>query len=205
MSLPRVLAIGLTIAACSSDSDRPKPEPTTPPADAAVIDGITTLGAPDPNAHVDDDPSLPPVTARPPTKRARRQIEILLRSSPPGAMASVDGLQVGPTPTYWVGETGAEHEFTFSLPKHALARYRFFPIATGTLHARLDPVATYVDAGVPPPGLVQPPPIPPPETLVAPVPTLAPDAAPMTPPPITYDAAPLAPAPLDAAPMGPAP
>ncbi len=199
MSTPRAFAIVLTIAACSGKSDDgEKPVSTPPPADAAVIDGITAFGTPDPNAHVDDDPSLPPV-ARPANKRPGRQIEILLRSSPPGAMASVDGLQVGPTPTYWVGETGAEHEFTFSLPKHALARYRFFPITTGTLHARLDPVANDVDAGVPPPGLVQPSPIPPPETLVAPAPTMAPDAA------ISVDAAPLAPGPDASTPIGPTP
>lgn len=183
MSTARAFAIVLTIAACSGKSEDAgeKPASTPPPADAAVIDGITTFGTPDPNAHVDDDPSLPPVATRPVNKRPGRQIEILLRSSPPGAMASVDGLQVGPTPTYWVGETGAEHEFTFSLPKHALARYRFFPISTGTLHARLDPVANDVDAGVPPPGLVQPSPIPPPETLVAPAPTMTPDAAVLAP------------------------
>ena len=183
MSTARAFAIVLTIAACSGKSEDAgeKPASTPPPADAAVIDGITTFGTPDPNAHVDDDPSLPPVATRPVNKRPGRQIEILLRSSPPGAMASVDGLQVGPTPTYWVGETGAEHEFTFSLPKHALARYRFFPISTGTLHARLDPVANDVDVGVPPPGLVQPSPIPPPETLVAPAPTMTPDAAVLAP------------------------
>lgn len=173
----RAFAITLTLAACSSKADVPPPSsPPTPPfADAAAIDGITSFGAPDPNAHVDEDPT--PISPRPSTRRPGRQIEILLRSSPPGALASVDGLQVGTTPTYWVGETGAEHEFTFSLPKHALARYRFFPIATGTLHAQLDPIANDIDAGVPPPHLVAPPPIPPPETLVTPAP-VAVDAAP---------------------------
>ncbi|MFN0253146.1 MAG: hypothetical protein ACKV2T_40105 [Kofleriaceae bacterium] len=176
MSTTRALAIAVSLAACSSKSgSSDPPAPVTPPSDASVIDGITSFGSPDPNAHVDEDPSVPRV-ARPANRRAGRPIEILLRSSPSGAMASVDGLQVGPTPTYWVGETGAEHEFTFSLPKHALARYRFFPVQTGTLHARLDPVATPVDVGVPPPGLVQPPLIAPPETLVAPAPIVV-DAA----------------------------
>ncbi|MGE0395524.1 MAG: PEGA domain-containing protein [Kofleriaceae bacterium] len=187
------LAIAVTIAACSGDSDdKPATPPPPPPADAAVIDGITQLGTPDPNAHVDEDPARTTTPARPKDKRPGRPIEIVLRSSPPNATVYVDGLEVGRTPTYWVGETGAEHEFTFSLPKHALARYKFFPIATGTLHARLDPVAVYVDAGVPPPHLVQPPPIPPPETLAAPAP-IAPDA-PLAP---TTTDAPLAPA-LDA-------
>lgn len=185
--MARAFAIALTIAACSSGSDKPAPKPV-PPIDAAVIDGITSFGAADPNAHVDEDPTISP-TARSTTKRTGRQIEIFLRSTPTGAMASVDGLQVGRTPTYWVGETGAEHEFTFSYPKHALARYRFFPVTTGVLHARLDPVGNDIDAGVPPAGLVQPSPIPPPETLVAPVPVM-PDAAPMAPAPVTVDAAP---------------
>jgi hypothetical protein len=199
MSMTRAFAIALTLVACSGKSDpADKREPL--PADAAVIDGITSFGAPDPNAHIDDDPTLP-TKARPANRRPGRPIEILLRSSPSGAMVSVDGLQVGPTPTYWVGETGAEHEFTFSLRKHALARYRFFPIATGTLHARLDPVANDIDAGVPPAHLVQPSPIPPPETLVAPAPKMAPDAA-----PITQDAAPIAPSIDSSGPaIGPAP
>lgn len=204
MSSTRAVAIALTLVACGGnrDEDKPAPAPTPAPADAAVIDGITAIGTPDPNAHVDDVPGAPRPAVRA-TKRPGRQIEILLRSTPPGAMASVDGLQVGATPTYWVGETGEEHEFTFSLPKHALARYRFFPITTGTLHARLDPVASDVDAGVPPPGLVQPPPIPPPETLVAPAPTAAPDAAPLAPdaaiapdassPPVTPSGGPVGP------------
>jgi hypothetical protein len=160
MSTARSLAIALTIAACSGKSDAPA---ARPPADAAVIDAVH---APDP--HVDEDPTH--VTAHPVQKRPGRQIEILLRSSPPKATVFVDGLEVGTTPTYWLGETGAEHEFTFSLPKHALARYKFFPISTGVLHARLEPVANDVDAGVPPAGLVQPPLIPPPETLVTPAP-----------------------------------
>jgi hypothetical protein len=195
MSTVRALAIVLTIAACSSDHDKPAPTPPPPPADAATIDGITTVGTPDPNAHLDEDPTGP-VAARPTNKRPGRQIEILLRSSPPNSTVYVDGLEVGRTPTYWIGETGAEHEFTFSLPRHALARYKFFPITTGTLHARLDPVANDVDAGVPPPGLVQPSQIPPPETLVTPAPNMAPDAAlaPLA-PPTTIDAAPMAPAP----------
>jgi hypothetical protein len=176
MSSARSVAIALTIAACSDKSDPPAPAPP-PPADASAIDASS--GTADPNAHVDDDPTH--TTARPQQKRPGRQIEILLRSTPPKAHAFVDGLEVGVTPTYWVGETGAEHEFTFQLPKHALARYKFFPITTGTLHARLDPVANDVDAGVPPAGLVQPPPIPPPETLVTPAP-VAPDAALVVPP-----------------------
>ena len=164
MSRAWLFAIG-ALAACSSKTEPPRPAPVPALVDAG-IDSVIAPGVHDPNvAH--EDPTAPAPT-RPPPKRAGRPIEILLRSSPPGATVSVDGFAIGVTPTYWAGETGAEHEFTFSLPRHALARYRFLPITTGTLHARLDPVATDVDAGVPPPGLVQQPPIAPPATQVTP-------------------------------------
>jgi hypothetical protein len=83
--------------------------------------------------------------------RASRPIDIVLRSSPPGATAAVDGVPIGSTPTYWSGEAnGREHEFTFVLPGYAFARYRFVPITSGIVHARLDVLTDDVDAGVPP-------------------------------------------------------
>src|SRR5205085_914810 len=53
---------------------------------------------------------------------ARRTLEIMLRSSPSGADAAVDGELVGKTPVLWEGEfTGREREFTFTLPGHGVA------------------------------------------------------------------------------------
>lgn len=95
---------------------------------------------------------------RPLSNRPGRPIDVILRSSPPGAEASVDGVGLGPTPAYWNGMAdGREHEFVFVLASHAVARYRFVPITSGVIHARLEMISDDVDAGVPsadqPPGI----------------------------------------------------
>ncbi len=118
----------------------------------------------------------------------------MLRTTPHGAEARVDGVLIGLTPTFWFGESdGREHEFTFTRRGHAVGRYRFVPVQSGIIHAQLEPVAQdNPDAGIKP--------------QIAP--TFAPDAAVVAPPPtvLTPDAAP---APLDATvappPTGPGP
>ena len=165
--------------------------------DAGVV-GITAIPGFDPASgmHLDDDNPGHPV-ARKPQTHAGHPIDVTLRSSPTGAMAAVDGIQIGITPTYWAGEAnGREHEFTFVLDGHATARYRFVPVTSGVIHGHLEPVAEEAnDAGVPPPEVVPRPLTPPPAptTLVTPV-----DAAPRPP-------APDAPAPVDAEALGPQP
>lgn len=140
------------------------------PADAAP-DGITTIGTFDPasGAHLDDvNPTSVPDRPRAP-KRSGRPIEIMLRSTPSGARVFVNSIDTGQkTPTMWLGETGSEAtEFGFSLPQFAYTRYKFWPIQSGVLHARLEPIGRDVDAGVPPAHLVQQPTsITPPETLI---------------------------------------
>ncbi len=65
----------------------------------------------------------------------------MLRSSPPGAVAAVDGVAVGPTPTLWEGTVNATpREFTFVLPGYAIARYRFVPTRSGIVHGTLEPI-----------------------------------------------------------------
>ncbi|HEY4055625.1 MAG TPA: PEGA domain-containing protein [Kofleriaceae bacterium] len=189
----RALACSMLISACGKPAQDPPP-PTEPvpaaPADAAV-DGISQIGSYDPasGAHLDDDgPAVP--TAKP-GKRTGKPIEIMLRSTPSGARAYVDGNFVGVTPTYWPGDTGAEHEFTFAMPQYELARYRFVPVQTGVLHARLELVIGDVAAGMPPAHLVEPPPL----SVVPETPPLAP----VTPPPPPTVINPSA-APVDAAP-----
>jgi len=143
------------VGACSEKSDPPAPaRQSVPavPADAAVSpsDGITSIGTfdPDSGVHLDDDvpgpapaPTQPPATPPHPPAHAK-SIDVMLKSSPPGAMAAVDGVQIGPTPTYWSnGEAdGREHEFTFVLRGYAAARYRFVPVASGVIHARLEAI-----------------------------------------------------------------
>lgn len=195
------------LAACSGNSDtKPVPPPAPQLADAGV-DGIGTIGVYDPSsgAHLDD--YVPADGERPRAKRVGRPIEILLRSTPPGARVHADGQLVGLTPTYWQGETG-EHEFTFVLERHALARYRFHAITTGVVHAQLEPVVVSTDAGVPPPGMVRQ--IPAPQTMVTPD-AAAPLAIDAGAPPIVIDAPAPVPVTVDAAvdaasvPVGPQP
>jgi hypothetical protein len=70
--------------------------------------------------------------------RGSEKLQLVLRSSPPGALAAVDGKIIGPTPTYWRGDaSGNAREFTFVLDGHALARYRFVPLRDGVVHATL--------------------------------------------------------------------
>lgn len=130
----------LVLASCSSKSE-PPPE-TPPPADAAVpLDTITEIGSTDPDRFLDPDPARRTPATKPQRNRPARPIDIILKSSPPGAEAAVDGVSVGRTPAYWYGDAdGREHEFTFVMHGHDTARYRFVPIQSGTVHAKLDVV-----------------------------------------------------------------
>ena len=177
-----VAALSMTAACADKASSKPiDPVPATAPGDAGVKQLGPVLVDPG-DMHLDDDVAKRPVQNQP--THPGKQIDIILRSSPSGAMAAVDGVPVGITPAYWSGMAdGREHEFTFVHADHAVARYRFVPISSGVIHARLTPVSEDVDAGVPPPEVV-PRPLPAPDAAVmqAPPPpptviTPAPDAA----------------------------
>ena len=137
-------SLAALIAGCSDHSKhREKSEPPPPaPAPAPASPDHTVP------AHPDETPHVAPASPNP---RAVHPIAVTLRSTPPGATAAVDGTPVGPTPAYWGGDAdGHEHEFTFALRGYALARYRFVPVTSGVVHARLDPIAEETDAGVSP-------------------------------------------------------
>lgn len=182
------------LAACSEKSEHHAKSEPPPPAPAPVAQEHALPPQADESVHV------APTTPNP---RAAHPIEVTLRSTPPGATAAVDGTTVGPTPAFWGGDAdGHEHEFTFELRGYALARYRFVPITSGVVHARLEPIAEETDAGVSPeiavPAagavLVNPPPAVPADAYVAPPPPITPpDVA-----PVHVDAAP-------APPLGPQP
>jgi hypothetical protein len=186
-------ALLLVIAACS-DKPRPvaKSEPPRPPTQS--------LTDRTPPMRVDDTPrpTTAPSTGSP---RGAHAIQVTLRSTPSGATAAVDGTVLGPTPAYWGGDAdGREHEFTFDLTGYALARYRFVPITSGVVHARLEPIVEETDAGVsvetavpgagavlvnPPPAAVAsdaavalPPPIVPPDAMAPPDAAVAPPLGP---------------------------
>ena len=129
-----------TATACSSKAT-PSPAPPAPVVAQntpdAYVPGITTIGTVDPTGvHLDDDSvATAPVVRTAP--RLARHLEVLLRSSPPGALAAVDGITVGTTPILWQGEfTGREREFTFALTGHRIARYRFVPLSNGVVQDR---------------------------------------------------------------------
>lgn len=76
----------------------------------------------------------------------RRPLHIKLLSTPSGALAAVDGTPIGRTPAFWQGEfTGKPREFTFVLPGHAMARYRFVPTTNGVVHGTLVKLAAEPD------------------------------------------------------------
>ena len=176
------VAIAL-VAGCSSPSQPASPPPETP---AAADAGVARIAEATPTVDDVRAPAPPRETTRP-----GRPIEIMLRSTPASSMVAVDGKQLGITPQVWEGTTGGEHEFTFVLKDHAVARYRFVPVASGVVHARLERIVeeTPVDAGAPR-EVVRPEPKAPPTVLApvtpvldAAVPTVAPDAgAPAVPP-----------------------
>jgi hypothetical protein len=190
-----VLRAGLVFlvvgAACSSSgSGDPPPTPAPQhPSDAGVIDGITSIGSYDPASgrHLDDDVPRTAVQHQK-SNRPAKPIDVVLKSTPAGAMAAVDGSPIGYTPTLWQGDAdGREHDFTFEKPGHTLAHYRFIPIASGVVHARLVPIADdRLDAGV--------------GSSAAP-PTFTPDASPSA-PPIDAPVVPLVVSPADASSSG---
>jgi len=145
----------LVLAGCSSKQPEARPAPVAPAVDAGVAvqsRPILPVGG-----HLDDDDGARHTPPAPFSNRGGRPIDVVLRSTPTGAQAAVDGVVLGSTPAYWNGNAdGREHEFTFVLPGHAIARYRFVPITSGTIHARLERVSDEVDAGVPPPEVVPP-------------------------------------------------
>ena len=219
-SLPVRLAPILLIAlgACGGGGDAPSPAPqpaagSAPARSDAGPPPVTTIPLdPGSGMHLDDGVSHH-ITA-PENHHPRRPIDVMLRSTPPGAKAAVDGVPMGNTPAYWSGEAdGREHEFTFELAGYSMARYRFVPITSGIVHARLQRVADEQPHPEPPPEIAPRPPVnssalapqpgptapAPPPTIVAPI-----DGAPAPGPTPSPSPAPT-PAPTPPTGLGPSP
>jgi hypothetical protein len=149
----RRVVLLLVLAACSGRDDEPPPaapglaavDRVAPPegtgaAPASPTATATADASPgDPGGFHLDDATVEYHVDQRPARRKGRPIEVLLRSSPPGAVAAVDGEALGPTPALWQGEAdGRSREFTFVLPGYATARYRFVPVRDGVVHGALD-------------------------------------------------------------------
>ncbi len=111
--------------------------------DAAIAEpeavAITTAPT---GTHLDGDATYQPVGYAPTVPRNARTksktIELVLRSSPPGATASIDGKTIGVTPTFWSGKADQRaHEFTFVKAGFSMARYRFVATHSGIVHGSL--------------------------------------------------------------------
>src|SRR5258706_15016135 len=118
MRLELYLALAMVSAACSShDKAKPDPDPKVSiKLDAGVQAPKGPLGpGVDPSTmHLDDDSGSHAIVT-PTGNRQARDIEITLRSSPPGARVSVDGTALGNTPAFCNCKAdGREHEFLFT-------------------------------------------------------------------------------------------
>ncbi len=118
-----------------------------PEAKAPMPVEITLPPLPETGTHLDGaGPDYTPL--RPKTNRALPQaspksttVDLILRSSPPGATASIDGKVIGVTPTFWSGDAGhRSHDFTFVKDGYSMARYRFVAVKSGVVHASLSPL-----------------------------------------------------------------
>ena len=93
--------------------------------------------------HIDGDgigyrPAGQPERAGPSPRNKKKAIDLVLRSSPPGAIAAIDGKPIGSTPTFWSGAAdGRPHEYTFTKKGYSMARYRFVSTQSGVVHGSL--------------------------------------------------------------------
>ena len=132
VSLVLVVPVVATCAACGRKE--PVPAPVVP------VPVIAIAQPPVPDAAPEQ-----PLARLPSPSRTR--LSLLLRSTPGGALVSVDGRPVGNTPLrYEVDDDGREHEFTFTLAGHAPWIVRFSPVQNGMIHATLQ--ETLRDAGM---------------------------------------------------------
>lgn len=152
--------LALTGSGCQGGDDgnsKPTREMATKTVAVVIDAGVPIIDARPPAASslpdLDDyhlDPGTRP-TWRPTRPKSAPQhiVHLILRSSPPGAMAHVDGVPIGVTPTYWEGPAhGKPRDFVFTLRGYAMARYRFVPITDGVVYGKLTKLAVVPpDAG----------------------------------------------------------
>jgi hypothetical protein len=114
-------------------------EPAEPPPSAITV-------APASGTHLDGALGYKPRGHSTPTIKGK-VVELVLRSTPPGATASIDGKEIGVTPTFWSGAADQRaHEFTFVKAGHSMARYRFVATHSGVVHGNLAKLQTSDEA-----------------------------------------------------------
>jgi hypothetical protein len=124
------------------------PSSAAPPRDAGPATRPDPAGGKENEFHLDGADIEYEAARRDVRPHKGRLIELVLRSTPSGAIAAMDGVPIGPTPAVWQGETdGRPREFTFVLPGYAIARYRFIPMQSGVVHGTLGRLKSEPDAG----------------------------------------------------------
>ncbi|MCP4447043.1 MAG: PEGA domain-containing protein [Myxococcales bacterium] len=144
------LCWGLTLLACATKDDASVSESASP---SAATESTTDAGAvlepapaaitvaPPTGTHLDGDTASYRPRDYQLRKNKSKTIELVLRSSPPGATASIDGKAIGVTPTFWSGTADQRaHDFTFVKGGYTMARYRFVATHSGTVHGSLSPL-----------------------------------------------------------------
>ena len=132
-----VLVLALLATACSgkdapTESVATEQPPTEPHAEVATAAEPESAPPAAPGIQPYAPMRVMPAQPQPPP------LEILLRSTPAGAIAIVDGKELGATPVLWRSRAGTRaKDFTFTLTGYAPAQYRFIPTKSGIVHATL--------------------------------------------------------------------
>lgn len=144
-----VASIALSLAACAT-KDGAEEGPAASASKIEVANDAAQVAEPAPAAitsapasgtHLDGTASGYRPRGYVSPKQKGKTIELVLRSSPPGATASIDGKAIGVTPTFWSGKADQRsHEFTFVKDGHTMARYRFVATHSGVVHGSLSPL-----------------------------------------------------------------
>jgi PEGA domain-containing protein len=137
LALVSALASAAALAGCGSPKKMPGSGNAAPATEASTLPAAGAEGAAGlPSPHAAAAPS-PGSTALP----ARPKLHLLLRSTPAGANAAIDGRPVGTTPvTSDIDGDGKTHEFSFSLPGYLLWQVKFPPVKDGVIHATMRPI-----------------------------------------------------------------
>ncbi len=138
------LALVLAVA-CGSASEEEKPAEDVEAKAAPAIDAAPEppkspiTAAPASGTHLDGSGyGYKPQAGYVPRNPTGKTVELVLRSTPPGATASIDGQAIGVTPTFWSGPADQRaHDFTFVKEGHSMARYRFVATHSGVVHGNL--------------------------------------------------------------------
>jgi hypothetical protein len=136
-----------------STAVEPRPMPPQPASSVSAAPAPASPAQPPPATepsgfHLDDPDVEYEIPRRSQRPRKGRTVQLVLRSSPPGAVAAVDGVALGPTPALWEGVVDSTpREFTFVLAGYAIARYRFVPMRSGIVHGTLEPIETEAEQG----------------------------------------------------------